>query len=101
MRMELLVVVLLGCGTGPNKPSSPSDQGRSDRAGDKQLENLFPAPSGDTMTCKRDNECQSLPCGPCIPDTVIDRGMLQQECVVNPCTHPGAHCTSGHLCVVN
>jgi hypothetical protein len=94
MRKLLLAIVLLGCGSDPKPSSAP----RSDD--DKQLELMFKPPGGDPISCKRDDDCHPPPCGPCTAGTVITTGMLDQECVVNPCKNPAAKCTSSHVCAV-
>lgn len=51
------------------------------------------------VSCASDKDCNPAPCGPCGAGTPITRAMMQQECVVNPCSETSAVC-SVHACVV-
>ena len=93
----LLVAALLAALVGCDRLSATGspDAGPS-TAGERPLGAAMP----EAYACASDADCPPLPCGPCTPGAVIDKGPAP-SCSQNPCLDARAVCGPGGVCVVN
>lgn len=98
--------------------SSPSGDGASTGRGASATQSARPGGGGsarptdsgaprasasageETIPCKADSECPTLPCGPCTPGALVTKTDLTVMCTRNPCKGPASVCNPGGRCAV-
>jgi hypothetical protein len=58
-------------------------------------------PPSTTYSCKVDEDCPGLSCGPCTPGVLVTKDLVYgPQCAVNPCKDSRSTCGAQHLCVI-
>lgn len=106
-----LGVALLG-GTGCTERTGPQEVVATNKvAANSSSEQRAPsgaaAPTNanrgnDAISCNVDSDCPVLACGPCTPELVITKALLDgPDCSKNPCKNGAPYCNAKHVCAVH